>query len=109
MSELPPQVSEGEQQRLTAEEVRRVAALCRLGLTGEEIERLRGEMASLLAEVSILQAIDTGDAEATGHAVEGVHTVMRDDEPRQPLPIEDVLLNAPRTEGVYIRVPAVME
>ena len=97
------------EQRLTTDEVRRVAALCRIGLTDEEVERLRGEMASLLAEVSVLQAIDTTGVEATGHAVEGVHTVMREDEPRAPLPVGDVLANAPRTEGAYIRVRAVME
>ena len=99
----------GKPQRLTADEVRRVATLCRIGLTDDEVERLRDEMASLLAEVSVLQAIDTTGVEATGHAVEGVHTVMRDDEPRPPLPVDAVLANAPRTEGHYIRVHAVME
>ena len=96
-------------QRLTAEEVRRVATLCRIGLTDDEVERLRGEMASLIAEVSVLQAIDTTDVEPTGHAVEEVHTVMRDDTPVPPLPLEDVLLNAPRREGDYFRVQAVMD
>ena len=96
-------------QRLSAAEVRRVATLCRIGLTDDEVERLRDEMASLLAEVSVLQAIDTTGVEATGHAVEGIHTVMRDDEPRPAMPVGDVLANAPRTEGGYIRVRAVME
>ncbi|MEX2598245.1 MAG: Asp-tRNA(Asn)/Glu-tRNA(Gln) amidotransferase subunit GatC [Dehalococcoidia bacterium] len=96
-------------ERLSAEEVRRVATLCRIGLTDDEVERLRDEMASLLGEVSVLQAIDTSGVEATGHAVEEVRTVMRDDEPRQPLPVQDVLNNAPRTDGQYIRVRAVME
>ena len=99
----------GSPQRLTADEVRRVAALCRIGLTDDEVERLRDEMASLLAEVSVLQAIDTTGVEPTGHAVEEVHTVMRDDTPRPSMPLEDVLANAPRTEGPYIRVQAVME
>jgi aspartyl-tRNA(Asn)/glutamyl-tRNA(Gln) amidotransferase subunit C len=94
---------------LTAEEVRRVAVLARLGLSDEEVERLRTEMASLLGEVSALQAVDTSGVEATGHAVEEVHTVMREDMPVPPLPVEDVLANAPRREGDYIRVQAVME
>jgi aspartyl-tRNA(Asn)/glutamyl-tRNA(Gln) amidotransferase subunit C len=94
---------------LTAEEVRRVAVLARLGLSDEEVERLRTEMASLLGEVSALQAVDTSGVEATGHAVEEVHTVMREDTPVPPLPVGDVLANAPRREGEYIRVQAVME
>ena len=96
-------------ERLSTDEVRRVAALCRIGLTDDEVERLRGEMGSLIAEVSVLQAIDTSGVEPTGHAVEGVHTVMRDDEPVDPMPLEDVLLNAPRREGGYFRVHAVMD
>jgi aspartyl-tRNA(Asn)/glutamyl-tRNA(Gln) amidotransferase subunit C len=98
-----------DNQQLTADEVRKVATLCRIGLTDDEVERLRGEMASLIAEVSVLQGIDTTDVEATGHAVEEVHTVMRDDEPTPPMSAEDVLLNAPRREGSYFRVQAVMD
>ncbi len=94
---------------LTADEVRKVAALCKIGLTDDEVERLRTEMASLVAEVSVLQAIDTANVEATGHAVEGVHTVMRDDIPTDPMPLEDVLANAPWRQGDYFRVQAVME
>jgi aspartyl-tRNA(Asn)/glutamyl-tRNA(Gln) amidotransferase subunit C len=96
-------------QRLTADEVRRVAALCRIGLTDAEVESLRDEMGSLIAEVSVLQGIDTAGVEPTGHAVEEVHTVMRDDTPRESLPVADVLLNAPRREGDYFRVQAVMD
>jgi aspartyl-tRNA(Asn)/glutamyl-tRNA(Gln) amidotransferase subunit C len=98
-----------DNQQLTADEVRKVATLCRIGLTDDEVERLRGEMASLIAEVSVLQGIDTTDVEPTGHAVEEVHTVMRDDEPTPPMSAEDVLLNAPRREGNYFRVQAVMD
>lgn len=96
-------------QRLTEDEVRRVAKLCRIGLSDEEIERLRGEMTSLIAEVSVLQSINTIGIEPTGHAVEEVHSVMRDDTPRIALSVVDVLSNAPRSEGDYFRVPAVMD
>ena len=96
-------------QLLTIEEVRRVATLCRIGLTDEEIERLREEMAGLIAEVSVLQSIDTTGVEPTGHAVEGVHTVMRDDSTTPPMSSEDTLSNAPRREGNYFCVQPVIE
>ena len=101
--------SNDAQQHLTEDEVRRVAKLCRIGLTDEEVQRLRGEMSSLIAEVSVLQSIDTSGVEPTGHAVEAVHTVMRDDVPTEAMPVEDVLLNAPRRKEDYFRVRAVME
>ncbi len=102
-------MTEQPTQRLSANEVRQVAALCHIALSDEEIERLRDEMAKLLSEVSVLQNIDTSGVEPTGHAVEQVHTVMRPDEPRPPLDREDVLANAPRRDGDFFRVQAVME
>ena len=101
--------SSSSPQRLSADEVRRVATLCRVGLTDEEVERLRDEMGSLIGEVSALQRVDTTSVEPTGHAVEEVHTVMRDDEPVPPMSVEDVLSNAPTREGDYFRVRAVIE
>ncbi len=102
-------MTEQPTQRLSANEVRQVATLCHIALSDEEIERLRDEMAKLLGEVSVLQNIDTAGVEPTGHAVEQVHTVMRPDEPRPPLDREDVLANAPRRDGDFFRVQAVME
>jgi len=95
--------------RLSADEVRQVAALCHIALTGDETEQLREEMAKLLGEVSVLQSIDTAGVEPTGHAVEGVHTVMREDVPRPPMDREDVLANAPQRDGEFFRVQAVMD
>ena len=104
---------------LSIAQVRQVAALCHIALTDEEAEQLRGEMAKLLGEVSVLQRIDTSGVEPTGHAVDGymrggvggyqIHTVMRGDVPRPPLEREDVLANAPHREGPYFRVRAVMD
>ncbi len=97
------------EQTISVAQVRQIAALCRIGLTDEEAEQLRGEMAGLLDEVSVLQEIDTTGVEPTGHAVEEVRSVMRDDEPRPPMEREETLANAPRREGAFFRVQAVMD
>ena len=121
------------EQTITVEQVRQVAALCRIGLTDEEAERLRGEMAGLLDEVSVLQEIDAVGVEPTAHPFDDqagdgqmgddrtgrgqagdggaglVGGVMRDDEPRPPMGREETLANAPRRDGPYFRVQAVMD
>ena len=102
MTQLP------QPSRLSAEEVRRIALLCRIGLTEEEVEQMRDELTNLLAEVRVVQAVDTTGVEPTGHAVE-VDTVMRQDEPGQSMTAEEVLANVPRREIDYIRVQAVIE
>lgn len=106
------------EQTITVEQVRQVAALCRIGLTDEEAERLRVEMAGLLDEVSVLQEVDTTGVEPTAHTFDDqagedgaglVRSVMRDDEPRPPMEREETLANAPRRDGAFFRVQAVMD
>ena len=94
--------------RLTAEEVRHIALLCRIGLTEAEVEQMRDELTTLLDEVRVVQAVDTTGVEPTGHAVE-VDTVMREDKPGPSMTVDEALANAPRRERDYIRVRAVIE
>jgi aspartyl-tRNA(Asn)/glutamyl-tRNA(Gln) amidotransferase subunit C len=95
-------------ERLTREEVRQIATLCHIGLTDEEVEQMRDELTKLLTEVRVVQSIDTTGVEPTGHAVD-IDSVMRRDEPGPTMTVEEVLSNAPRREGNYIRVQAVLE
>ena len=94
---------------LTLDDVRHVAALCRIGMTDAELERMRVELADLLGEVAFVQSVDTEGVEPTGHAVDNVNSVMREDEPADPMPVDDVLLNAPVREGGYFRTRSVLE
>ena len=97
-----------EPTRLDIEDVRHIARLCHIGLTDEEAERMRDQLSHILEQFQNLAAIDTTGVEPLDHAV-GMDSVMREDEPIPPMPVEDVLANAPRREGDYFRVRAVME
>ena len=94
-------------ERLSAKDVRHVAALTHLSLTDEEVERMRSQLSAVLDHFQSLQTIDTAGVEATGHSTD-VHSVMRDDEPRDSLQRADVLANAPHTEDDYFRVRPVL-
>ena len=94
--------------RLTTEEVRHIAALARVGMTDGEIERMRDEMSHILESFDVLRQVDTEGVEPTGHSVD-LDSVMRDDEVAESTPLEDVLANAPRREGDWVRVRAVLE
>lgn len=98
-----------DQPHLTLDDVRDIAALCRIGMSDDELERMRADLDSLLGEVAVVRSVDTSGVEPTGHAVDGVDTVLRDDVPIDPLSVEDVLSNAPRREGDYFRVRRVLE
>ena len=92
---------------LTIEEVRHIALLARVGMTDEEIERMRDEMSHILDSIDVLNQVDTEGVEPTGHSVD-LDSVMRDDEVAPSSPKEDVLANAPSREDDFIRVRAVL-
>ena len=93
---------------LTSDEVRHVALLTRIRLTEQEVELYRSQMDDILEHFQTLQELDTDQVAPTSHSVP-LDTVMRDDETMPCLDKEDVLSNAPRREGDYFRVKAVLE
>ena len=93
---------------LTSDEVRHIARLARIGLTGEEVERFRGELSSILGHCQALSSIDTADVPPTAQSFSLVN-VERDDEPRPSEDREDILANAPHRKDGYIRVRAVLD
>ena len=94
--------------RLSLDEVRNIAALARVRMTDEELERMRDQMSNILENFDVLQEVDTEGVDPTGHS-SGINTVMRDDDPRESVPVEDVLANAPDREEDFIRIRAVLE
>ena len=93
---------------LTIEEMRYVALLARIGMTDDEIDRMRNEMSEILDHFIILNQVDTQDVPPTAHSV-SLKTVMRDDEVNESLPKEDLLAGAPNREEDFIRVRSVLE
>jgi aspartyl-tRNA(Asn)/glutamyl-tRNA(Gln) amidotransferase subunit C len=94
--------------RLSQDEVQHIALIYRLGLSHEEIERLRNQLSDILENFQVLDEVDTTDVPPTGHSV-ALENVMRQDEATSPLSKEDILANAPRREGDYFRVKAVLD
>jgi len=93
---------------LERQDVEHLASLVRIGLSESDLEMLQTQLPQILTQFEILSEIDTSDVEPTGHAVE-VESVMREDEIRSPLSTEEVLENAPNTDGGYIRVKSILE
>ena len=94
--------------KLSREEVLHIARLARLGLTEAEVEKLREQLSNILENFEILKQVDTADVPPTSHSIP-LQNVMRADEVAPSLPPGEVLANAPRKEGDYFRVRAVLE
>ena len=81
-----------------------VAKLAELDLTENEIERLREQLNAILEAVGKVSELDLTDVPPTSHPLDVVN-VLRPDEPRPSLPLDDVFRNAPEREHDNFRVP----
>jgi len=93
---------------LTTEEVRHVAMLARLGLSDEEIETLRPQLAQVLDYINMLNKVDTSQVPPTAQVLSHLN-VTREDSPRPSWPPAELLANAPAVEDGFFKVPAVLE
>ncbi|HEY7463468.1 MAG TPA: Asp-tRNA(Asn)/Glu-tRNA(Gln) amidotransferase subunit GatC [Candidatus Limnocylindria bacterium] len=93
---------------ISREDVEHVAALARLGLTDDEIDRMQGQLNRILEAVNVLQSVDTSSVGPTAQVI-ALENVMRDDVARRSTDREAILANAPLREGALLRVPVVLE
>ena len=89
-------------------DVEHVAALARLGLTDDEIDRMQGQLNRILEAIGQLQSVDTSAVGPTAQVI-ALENVMRDDVARPPMARDAALANAPLREGDHLRVPVVLE
>ncbi len=86
---------------VSPEAVRHVAALARVDLAEEEVERFTDQFADILAYFETLDTVPEVDREAE------LTNVMRPDEEGPPLNRGDALENAEETEDGYFKGPNV--
>jgi aspartyl-tRNA(Asn)/glutamyl-tRNA(Gln) amidotransferase subunit C len=90
------------------DEVRHMAKLARLQLEDQEVALYTEQLDGILGFFDELKGIDTEGVPLTSHPVP-VSNAFRADVVRPSLPLEQVLLNAPKSEGDYFRVPRILE
>lgn len=93
---------------ISRDDVEHVAYLARLGLTEEEKDRLAQQLSNILEAMQTIARVDTSAIPPTAQVIP-LRNVMREDEPRPSVPVDEALRNAPRREGDYFLVPPVLE
>ncbi|MNC79246.1 Aspartyl/glutamyl-tRNA(Asn/Gln) amidotransferase subunit C [compost metagenome] len=69
---------------------------------------MTGQLNAILKYAEKLNELDTDEVEPTTHVLH-VSNVMREDEVRPSLSLDEVMLNAPEEEEGQFKVPAVLE
>ena len=93
---------------ISPEEVQHVANLAHLALEADELARVGRELNRILEYFQNLQELNTNEVAVTSHAI-AMENVYREDQPRQSLPVDEVLSNAPDSADVFFRVPRIVE
>jgi aspartyl-tRNA(Asn)/glutamyl-tRNA(Gln) amidotransferase subunit C len=91
-----------------AEIVRRIAHLARIAVADEEIEPLRGELNAILDFVEQLREVNVEGVEPMT-SVTPMQMKKRQDAVNDGEIADDIVANAPATEGHFFLVPKVVE
>jgi aspartyl-tRNA(Asn)/glutamyl-tRNA(Gln) amidotransferase subunit C len=94
-------------EKITPDQVRHVARLARLAMDEDQLRRLTPQLESILEYVAKIGEVDVAGVEPMAHATP-LHNVLRDDTKAEPLPLEQVLANAPETDGPFFKVPKII-
>ncbi|WP_421773550.1 Asp-tRNA(Asn)/Glu-tRNA(Gln) amidotransferase subunit GatC [Gracilimonas sp.] len=93
---------------VTEKDVRYMAGLARLQLSGEEVKSFAQDMNKILDYMERLDELDTSDVEPLEHVID-LESRLRKDKAETPLSHDDALKNAPDADSDYFRVPKVIE
>lgn len=93
---------------VTSEMIDRLATLAKLKFSEEEKKDLKTDLEQMIGFVEKLKEVDTTGTEPLLHITDAVN-VLREDEVRQTITREEALLNAPLTDGIFIKVPKVIK
>lgn len=101
---------------VTRDDVRHVAALASLELTANEEERMERDLNAILGYIAELNELDTANvpplsqiSEILAHSPAMPSQALRADEPRPSLSRHTVMVQAPATDGIFFKVPKVIE
>ena len=94
--------------KLTADEVRHIALLARLGISDDEVNKFQHQLSDILGHFEELERLDTQNLKPTLQSVV-LENVLRPDEIKPSLQVTEVLANAPDQEDNSIKIRAVLE
>ena len=90
--------------KISAQEVKKIAELSRLSLSSDELKKRTEDMNNILNYMDTLNEIDTEDVEEL-YNVHDMNNSLREDSFDTSLDKKDVLANSPNSNSDYIEVP----
>jgi len=92
---------------LTKEEVQKIARLCKIQLTEQEIEKFQKELSVVLEYASELQKVNTDGVEPISQ-VTGLENVEREDAARQSPYRNAIIANFPDHKDTFLKIKNIL-
>lgn len=102
-----PAEPRSHERKISLDQVRHVGKLSRLALSEQQAERFAGQLETILEYVAKINQVDMGGVEPMAHPTAQAN-VLREDAVEPALPLEQVLRNAPDTDGPFFKVPKII-
>lgn len=94
---------------ISADDVKKLAELSRLSLKDEEVEKLRGEIDSILAYVDVLKTVELPTNPTDSPYLELENVMREDTDPHEAgIHTERLLSQMPRREGNFLKVKKIL-
>ncbi len=94
--------------KITEELIDHIAHLARLEFQGEDKVSIQKDMERMIEFVDKLSEIDTANVEPLIFMSEEINR-LREDEPNVTVTHEEALMNAPKKDSDYFRIPKVLD
>lgn len=96
-----------EKREFSAEDIRKLAALARLELADSEIPAAARALGDIMTMVAQMEKTNPQNTRELTHV--SAQTRLRDDDPTPPQNRDQLMANAPQSEGEFFLVPKVVE
>ena len=94
---------------ITKEEIKKIASLAKINISDDELDNYSDQISKILEYMSTLNKIDTSKVEDFSNQLFDNEQFLREDVIEESLNRDEVLKLAPNSDGIYVKVPKVIE
>ena len=94
---------------ITKEEIKKIASLAKINISDDELDNYSDQISKILEYMSTLNNVDTSKVDEFSNQLFNSDQSLREDEIEKSLDRDEVLKLAPNSDGVYFKVPRVIE
>tara|TARA_B100001142_G_scaffold258299_1_gene260140 strand:+ start:1897 stop:2193 length:297 start_codon:yes stop_codon:yes gene_type:complete len=94
---------------ITKEEIKKIASLAKIDISNDELDTYSNQISKILEYMSVLEEVDTSKVDDSSNSIIENNQFLREDKIEESLSRDEVMKLAPESDGVYFKVPKVIE